>query len=94
MPAKKARKTKETFQLQAPTADAVLLAGDFTNWEMEPIQMKRNPAGVWTATVPLDPGAHQYRFVVDGLWIDDPQATAHEANPFGTQNCLREVATA
>ena len=61
---------------------------------MEPIQMKRNPTGVWTATVPLDPGAHQYRFVVDGLWIDDPQATAHEANPFGTQNCLREVATA
>ncbi|MBI1178038.1 glycoside hydrolase [bacterium] len=94
MPAKKTRKPKETFQLQAPAAGAVLLAGDFTGWETKPIQMKRDRSGVWKAAVPLEPGAHQYRFLVDGKWADDPQAEGRASNPFGGQNCVREVTAA
>lgn len=93
MPAKKTKKLKETFALEAPHAASVLLAGDFTNWEMEPIQMKRDKSGRWATTVPLDPGAYQYRFVVDGQWTDDPAAPAHATNPFGSQNCVRTVAS-
>jgi len=94
MPAKKSRKLKETFQLQAPAADAVLLAGDFTGWEHQPIQMKRDRAGVWKATVTLEPGIHHYRFVVDGEWMNDPEEAYRESNPFGSENCIREVAAA
>jgi 1,4-alpha-glucan branching enzyme len=93
MPANKSRKLKETFQLQAPAATAVMLAGDFTGWESEPIQMKRLRSGVWKATVSLDPGRHEYRFVVDGRWTDDPQAPAFESNPYGSRNSIREVAS-
>ncbi len=92
MPAKKTSKLKETFQLEAPAAAAVLLAGDFTDWESQPIQMKRDRSGVWKTTVPLAPGAYQYRFMVDGQWADDPQASAHAGNPFGSANCVRNVA--
>lgn len=93
MPAKKSRKLKETFQLQAPEAGVVLLAGDFTGWDTKPIQMKRDRSGLWKTSVTLDPGVHRYRFLVDGQWTNDPQAASREINPYGSENCLREVAS-
>jgi 1,4-alpha-glucan branching enzyme len=94
MPAKKpaTKNIKETFQLEAPAASAVLLAGDFTEWNAEPIQLKKSRNGVWKATVSLPPGRYQYRFMVDGAWCDDPTAEQRIANPFGGQNCVRSVA--
>ena len=92
MTAKKLKKLKETFELAAPTAGAVLLAGDFTGWTTEPIPMKKDRQGCWKTTVALDPGVHEYRFMVDGHWADDPLAPARQANPFGSQNCIRSVA--
>lgn len=91
MPAKKSRKPKETFQLEAPGAGVVLLAGDFTGWESNPIQMKRDRTGVWKTSVTLDPGVHRYRFLVDGQWMNDPTATSREVNPYGSEDCVREV---
>lgn len=91
MPAKKSKRIKETFKLEAPAAATVFLAGDFTGWEAQPIQMKRDGSGIWTTAVSLAPGAYQYRFLVDGQWTDDPQASARAVNPFGSANCVRTV---
>jgi len=83
---------KETFQVIDPKAEEVLLLGDFTNWEENPILLKRQNDGIWKATVPLQPGAHEYRFIVDGQWRDDTKCAARKANPFGGENCVRTVA--
>jgi len=83
---------KETFQLIEPTAEEVLLLGDFTNWEENPILLKHERDGIWKAVVPLQPGLHEYRFIVDGQWRDDSKCMQRRANPFGTENCVREVA--
>jgi len=83
---------KETFQYIDPKADEVLLLGDFTNWEESPILLKRQNDGIWKATVPLEPGVHQYRFRVDGQWRDDVKCSKRQANPFGGENCVRTVA--
>jgi hypothetical protein len=40
----------------------------------------------------LKPGRHEYRFVADGEWLDDPTAEQRIANAFGTENCVRVVA--
>ena len=40
----------------------------------------------------LPPGVHQYRFVVDGQWSDDPACTQRAPNPFGGENMMRRVA--
>ena len=53
--------------------------------------MRKNPNGVWTASVELPPGAHHYRFLVDGQWRDDPACARHAPNPYGTQNAICEV---
>ena len=83
---------KETFQLIDPNAEEVLLLGDFTNWEEDPILLKHERDGIWKATVPLGPGAHEYRFIVDGQWRDDIKCSHRWPNPFGGENCVREVA--
>jgi hypothetical protein len=64
------------FVLSAPNAKRVAVAGDFSNWQPVHV-MTRSGAGVWTVVVPLDPGVHDYAFVVDGeRWVPDPSAPA------------------
>jgi 1,4-alpha-glucan branching enzyme len=81
----------QEFAITAPGATSVALVGDFTNWQEKPVAMKPAGADVWKAVVPLAPGIHHYRFLVDGEWRDDPECTLRVPNPFGTENAVREV---
>jgi len=84
------RKT-QMFSYVAPTAAKVQLAGDFTQWQKQPINMRKGDDGIWRTTVELSPGAHPYRYLVDGQWQDDPQCARHVPNPFGSQDSVRQV---
>lgn len=62
------------FRLDAPAARTVMLAGDFTDWQPQ-YPLTRSAPGVWTIVVPLNPGVHDYAFVIDGnRWTPDPLA--------------------
>lgn len=67
------------FQLAAPGAHTVALVGDFNDWMKNAIVLQpADKPGVWTASVPLTPGRHEYAFVVDGKrWVPDPYAVTH-----------------
>ncbi len=39
----------------------------------------------------LKPGRYEYRYVVDGRWMEDPMAPAFTANPFGDLNSVMIV---
>jgi len=82
---------KIEFKLNAPTAAKVELAGTFTDWKDSALQLRKLKGGVWKKTVTLPPGTHEYLFIVDGKWQDDPECPARVANSFGTQNCVRVV---
>lgn len=82
----------QTFCFSAPTAMSVQLVGDFTHWQQAPINMEKGADGIWRVTVELTPGAHHYRFLVDGQWHDDPECGLHVPNPFGSQDAVRQVA--
>lgn len=61
------------FRLDA-SASRVQLAGSFTNWEPR-YDLRQSAPGIWTITVPLTQGVHDYAFVVDEQrWIPDPYA--------------------
>lgn len=79
------------FDLFAPEAQAVSLAGEFNDWNVNSVPMKRDRQGTWKASVRLKSGRHEYRFWVDGVWQDDPSAQERVANPFGSHNCLKIV---
>jgi 1,4-alpha-glucan branching enzyme len=82
----------QTFSFTAPAATSVQLVGGFTHWEQKPISMQRAADGIWRTTVALTPGTHQYRFLVDGEWQDDPECRLRVSNPFGSEDAIREVA--
>ena len=82
---------KRTFTIKAPSAHSVQLVGDFTQWQQSPISMHNGTPGGWHAEVELAPGPHQYRFLVDGEWVDDPECTVRVPNPFGSQDCVCKV---
>jgi 1,4-alpha-glucan branching enzyme len=83
--------SKQTFRITAPGAMSVMLVGDFTQWQEQGIPMKKGKDGIWGASVELAPGKHNYRFIIDGEWSDDPECTLRVPNPFGTQNMVRQV---
>lgn len=78
------------FELRAPNAGQVTLSGSFNDWDTAGIPLSRSAAtDMWTATVPLSPGEHQYLFVIDGeRWIPDPGAHAQVEDGFGNTNSL------
>jgi 1,4-alpha-glucan branching enzyme len=81
-----------TFILnRIPMATRVYLAGDFNNWSPSAQQMTRMQDGTFQARVRLSRGEHQYKFVADGVWMDDPEAAARAPNPFGTTNSVVRV---
>ena len=72
------------FRLDA-SASRVQLAGSFTNWEPR-FDLHQSAPGIWTITVPLTQGVHDYAFVVNGKqWIPDPYAP-HIDDGFGGTN--------
>jgi 1,4-alpha-glucan branching enzyme len=79
------------FALLAPEARQVSLAGDFNNWDPKAMPMRKGPDGVWSVSVPLKPGRHEYRFYADGTWQDDPAAQQRTANAMGSENCVKTV---
>ena len=89
--AKTIKKT-EMFQIEAPDAADVALVGDFTDWQKNPVLMKRQKNGTWRASVRLEPGEHEYRFLVDGEWCNDTSCRLSRPNPFGASNSVRQVA--
>ena len=90
-PTASSKQQEAVFSLAAPSASEVCVAGEFTGWEKQPIKLSRDNGGVWQAKVPLPQGRHQYRFIVDGEWQDDPQCQECIANSFGSRNSVIQI---
>lgn len=79
------------FKIYAPSAKRVSLAGNFNNWDTKLLSAKKDTRGNWTVKVGLKPGRYEYKFFVDGSWLNDPRCQGCVSNAFGTQNCILEV---
>lgn len=78
------------FELAAPDARAVAVAGTFNGWTAPGIPLRPSSVpGVWAVTLPLPVGEHRYLFIVDGeRWMPDPSAHAQVDDGFGQQNSV------
>jgi hypothetical protein len=80
------------FVLVDRAARRVTLVGDFNGWNRTATQLvrtgARDDAAVWSVSVPLPPGRHEYAFVVDGeRWVADSAAPVVE-DEFGTRSSV------
>ena len=76
------------FKLFAPQAKKVILSGSFNNWSQGGPNAKKDSKGNWSVRVSLKPGKYEYKFFVDGAWVNDPGCKSCVPNPFGSHNCV------
>ncbi len=74
-----------------PAAHSAAVAGTFNNWDCQKTPMRREDGVNWKARLRLSPGRYEYRFLVDGQWLSDPNAEETVGNPFGTSNSVLVV---
>jgi 1,4-alpha-glucan branching enzyme len=87
----KVKKRRIKFLLDLPQAHTVSLVGDFNRWKDGVHPMKRNRNGIWEKIVMLTPGSYEYKFFVEGRWLNDPGNNQSCTNSFGTLNNIINV---
>ena len=95
---KKLKSKPTEFSCNAPEAQTVFLAGSFNEWSPAATPLNRQIDGHWKTTLPLPPGHHEFKFIVDGQWCCEPGAkdesqerSGYSQNPFGTMNRVLEL---
>ena len=74
---------KVTFSVPAKEADSVAVVGTFNEWNTEATELKKLKNGTFKGTVDLASEAcYEFRYVVDGDYINDEQADAYAWNDF------------
>jgi 1,4-alpha-glucan branching enzyme len=76
------------LEFVSPTAREVKVAGEFNDWCPESTPLTKTKDGEWVVHLMLRAGKYEYRLVVDGQWIEDPEADQRAANPHGGFNSV------
>jgi Glycogen recognition site of AMP-activated protein kinase len=79
------------FRLNGFTeAQQVILSGSFNLWNESALHMHRTAWG-WELRLNLTPGEYEYKFIADGIWMEDPVNPDHVMNQHGTLNSILNV---
>ena len=73
------------------TAGEVFVAGEFNEWSPTATKMVLDDDGIWRVKIMLKPGAYEYKFVVDGTWVEDPDNPETVSDPYGGYNSVITV---
>jgi chromosome partitioning protein len=77
------------FDFKSPQANDVRVVGDFNGWNPDnAVSLIKQKDGIWKKPLYLEPGNYQYKFVVDGKWVNDPDNDKSIPNEFGETNSL------
>ena len=79
------------FEFSSASAESVAIDGTFNNWHPAMTPMVALGQGRWVKDLMLMPGHYEYRLLVDGVWMQDPQASETVPNPFGERNSVLKV---
>jgi len=93
---KKHLKTKEickvTFILEPEVvgeAEKAFIVGEFNNWSETKNPLKKLKNGTFKTTLDLDKNKeYQFRYLVDGKWINDNKADKYVPNEFSSENAV------
>ncbi|WP_417877901.1 isoamylase early set domain-containing protein [Vibrio sp.] len=86
-------KTKDevevTFELDKEQRESVKIAGDFNNWQPEPMKLvKTSGQFKFKTRLPKEQNI-QFRYLLnEAEWENDPQADAYVPNGFGSDNSV------
>ncbi len=71
-------------------AASAVVAGEFNDWSLTQMPMKKLKDGSFSATLSLPVGqSFVFRYVLDGnIWVNDSSADGYAPNEFGESNSL------
>jgi serine protease AprX len=73
-------------------AKSVSLVGDFNSWSTDLTPLTKDESGLWFAEVEApQAGSYQYKFIVDGSWLEDPSNGMKVADNYGGLNSVLAV---
>lgn len=74
---------KVTFAIEAEDAQNVSVVGSFNEWNTEATKLTKLKNGTFKGTVDLEKdNSYEFRYVVDGTYVNDEQADAYQWNEF------------
>jgi len=77
------------FTYYSPKASHVYVVADFNDWKRDDLPMQNiEGTGMWQRVVPLKKGRYEYKFYVDGQWMNDPYNPDKTLNEFGTNSTI------
>ena len=80
------KKGNVSFRLKGyEDAKNVIVTGSFNRWNEEDFKMQKVENG-WELTLEIRPGAYEYKFIVDGHWMEDSSNPSKVENEFGGHN--------
>ena len=85
-------RTKGTVAFKVKTngkTASVAVAGDWNNWK--PVAMKKQKDGSFAVTLDIPPGRYEYKFILDGNWVHDPDVAGVASNIFGSLNSIAYI---
>ena len=72
-------------------ARSVYLVGNFNDWNPTKKKMNKGKNGKFQTRLTLAQGEYQYKFIIDGIWQNDPDAQGQAMNPYGTLNSIIRI---
>ena len=84
---------KVTFTVEAKHANSVSVVGDFNNWNSTEGELSKLKNGTFKGVFDLNKDtAYEFKYVVDGNFINEPQADSFKWNEFaGAENSVVQV---
>ena len=86
------KRRRVIFSINAEPGSKVFLAGSFNNWNLtkKPLTDKSGD-GSFRATLLLEPGSYEYKFIINGIWCVDPECSDWRSNEMGSLNSVVNV---
>ncbi|MEI6970992.1 MAG: glycogen-binding domain-containing protein [bacterium] len=82
-----AGKKRIKFAIKAQPGSEVYVTGTFNGWNPKKNKLALK-AGLYSGTILLPKGRHEYKFVVDGIWCVDPECQEWVPNGMGSLNSV------
>ncbi|MCK5126657.1 MAG: isoamylase early set domain-containing protein [candidate division Zixibacteria bacterium] len=68
-------------------AKRVFLVGDFNKWNEQSLPMRKKSAR-FELILKIPPGRHQFKYLIDGIWWNDPDADDYAGNFWGSEDSV------
>lgn len=88
--AEEAKRKRVQFRIEAEEASDVFVAGTFNDWNSSKNQLKFKE-GMFSTSLLLEKGRHEYKFIVNGTWCVDPECEDWVPNEHGSLNSVLHV---